>query len=389
MRIISSNYLSNGKGFNDGREVNLIHIESGRDYETLLNNIIRSGYYNNTYFQEHIDYREGRVKFDAFYLTALLRIIKPKSVLELGCGRGDVLFLLGLDQKTAVQGIEYSQDILKKIWPKLKGRVECGDVEEICQDLHKRRQSFDTFCAFDFWEHLLPQRLDEYINALVALAEKDAFFFFTIPAFGEDRVFGEIFPLEMEENRSDFERRVPFTYLNAESIDPVIPAQGHLIWAHSEWWQTQFKRHGLVRAENLEKVLHQYFDEHMFYARKSFFLFHLDTPEGRRRLNRISRSGVSFYKKWQLFLQLRGQIHSFEKGGKKTCIDVDELQSTLHHAEFYMILDVKKKIEQRIWGSSGFRRNIFWVRPFLARLENWAYQCFEFYLDKYHKRPDR
>ncbi|MEW6186939.1 MAG: methyltransferase domain-containing protein [Thermodesulfobacteriota bacterium] len=389
MRIIPSHYLSDGKGFNDGRAVELIQIEGDKDYETLLQNIIRTDYYDNAYFQEHIHYQEDRVKFDAFHLTALLRVLKPKRLLELGCGRGDVLFLLGLDKKTEVRGIEYSRDILSKIWPDLTGKVDCGDVQEVCTSLLSDNEKYDTFCAFDFWEHLLPRRLDDYIDALVALAEKDAFFFFTIPAFGEDRVFGEIFPLEVEENRYNFDSRLPFSYLNAESIDPIIPAQGHLVWAHSEWWQTQFERHGLVRAEDLERELHQYFDEHLFYARRSFFLFHLDRPEGRRRLKKLSTSGLSYYKKWKLFMGLQETIHSYKEGGKDPCIDINELQSTLHHAEFFMVLDVKKQIEQRIWGPTGSRRNIRWARPFLARLENRACQCFEIFRDKYKKRKGR
>ena len=99
-----------------------------------------------------------------------------------------------------------------------------------------------------------PERLPEYIDSIVTLAEKEALFFFTIPAFGEDKIFGEIFPLELEENRQKFNQRLPFDYLNAESADPAIPAQGHLIWAHSDWWQKQFEQHGLVRAEGLEQT---------------------------------------------------------------------------------------------------------------------------------------
>ncbi|MBA4393400.1 MAG: hypothetical protein C0407_07590, partial [Desulfobacca sp.] len=40
-----------------------------------------------------------------------------------------------------------------------------------------RRITFDTFCAFDLWEHLLLGRLPDYIDSFVALAEEDALFF--------------------------------------------------------------------------------------------------------------------------------------------------------------------------------------------------------------------
>ena len=194
MRILKSTYLSDGKQFNDGRPVDLIRIEGDLDFDALLDNIIQSNYYDLSYFDNHIDYQEGKLKFDAFYLASIMKFFKPKSVLELGCGRGDVLFLMGLDPKVRIQGIEFSRDVLKSTWPPLEGKVDCGDIMEVCKKYNSREITFDTFCAFDLWEHLLPAKLHDYIDSLVTLAEKDALFFFTIPAFGEDKVFGEIFP---------------------------------------------------------------------------------------------------------------------------------------------------------------------------------------------------
>ena len=93
MRILKSNLLTDGKLFNDGRPVDLIQVEKEEDFDLLLYNIINSGYYDSSYFDSHIDYKEGEVKFDSFYLSSILKFLKPKSLLELGCGRGDVLFL--------------------------------------------------------------------------------------------------------------------------------------------------------------------------------------------------------------------------------------------------------------------------------------------------------
>ena len=67
MRILKSNLLTDGKLFNDGRAVDLIQIEDERDYDTLLSNIINSNYYDSAYFNNHIEYPEGRVKFDALF----------------------------------------------------------------------------------------------------------------------------------------------------------------------------------------------------------------------------------------------------------------------------------------------------------------------------------
>jgi SAM-dependent methyltransferase len=389
MRLLKSHYLNDGKLFNDGRPVDLLQIESEDDFDTILSNIISSNYYDGPYFNQHIDYREGRVKFDAFYLASIIKSFKPKSILELGCGRGDVLFLLGLDHKIAVRGIEFSQDVLTTAWPTLTGKVDCGDVLEVCRKLHSQKTNFDTLCAFDFWEHLLPRKLHDYIDSIVALAGKEALFFFTIPAFGEDKVFGEIFPLELEENREKFNQRLPFDYLNAESKDPAIPAQGHLIWAHSDWWQKQFEHHGLLRAEGLEQLVHQYFDEHLFYARKSFYIFHPDTPQARRRMNRLLSPGLTLFKKWKTLVKQQELLWLFEKEQERPFIDHSELKSTMNHAEFHMVLDIKKQIERWIWKSPDHKKTGHWIRPFLSRLEHWAYQYFDHYLAKHKKRHYR
>jgi SAM-dependent methyltransferase len=366
MRIIKSHYLPDGKLFNDGRSVDLIQIEKEEDYDILINNI-GTDYYNDAYFSSHIDYPENQV-------------------LELGCGRGDVLGLLTADKKIQVRGIENSQDILKKIWPFLEEKVDPGDILDAYELYFSLKKTFDTFCAFDLWEHLLPRKLHDYIAGLVELAEEDALFFFSIPAFGEDKVFGEIFPLELEENRGKFDARSPFDYLIVESLKPLIPAKGHLIWAHTEWWQKQFESHGLIRAEELERNVHTYFDEHLFYARKSFYIFHLDSPQSRHRVARLLKSGLTLFKKWKLLVEQQEFLRRFEIGLRKTLIQEAELKSTINHAEFYMVLDLKNQIAR--WTGKSLRQKPggVMVRPLLSRLEKWADEYLDHYVRKYKKR---
>ena len=108
------------------------------------------------------------------------------------------------------------------MWPSLNDKVDYGDILEVCKKYESQKITFDTFCAFDLWEHLLPKKLHDYIESVVSLAEKDALFFFNIPAVGEDGIFGEVFPLELEENRDKFNHRLPFDYLKCR-----IPRPGH------------------------------------------------------------------------------------------------------------------------------------------------------------------
>jgi len=346
MRFLKTHYLNDGKLFNDGRPVDLIQIEKEEDYQTLLTNILLSGYYNHSYFDRHIDYREETVKFDAFFLSSILRFLRPKSMLEMGCGRGDMLFLLGLDRRVHVQGIEFSPDVLETIWPPLAGKVICGDILEVCQQPLLQTRRFDIFCAFDLWEHIPPGKLSEYIASFVALAEKDALFFFTIPAFGEDRVFGEVFPLEFEENRERFSKRLPFDHLIVETTDPPIPVKGHLICAHTDWWQKQFETHGLIRQEGLERNIHTFFDEHLFYARKSFYVFSLNTPEAHQRINRLKERRLTLFRKWKLFVAVQEDIERVLQKEEKSFIDLKELKLTVNHAEFYMLLDLRKRLKK-------------------------------------------
>jgi SAM-dependent methyltransferase len=386
VRILKSNLLADGKLFNDGRPVDLIQIEDEKDFDFLLSNIISSEYYSTSYFASHINYRDGEVKFDSFFLSSILKFLNPKSLLELGCGRGDVLFLLDLDNKIKVQGIEFSQDALKKVWPSLSNKVNYGDILDVCKKLYAKGITFDTFCAFDFWEHLHPKALHESIDSIVALAEKDALFFFTIPAIGEDKVFGEIFPLELEENRDKFNRRMPFDYLNAESIDPAIPANGHLIWSHTEWWQKQFEAHGLIRSEELERNIHCFFDEHLFYARKSFYVFCRNSQEAQHRVNGLLKNGLTLFKKWKILVEQQEFIGRFMKNHRKSFIDLEELKLTINHAEFYMILDLKKQIAR--WAEKPLRQIRIGavVRPSLFLVDKLASKCLHYCLGRYKKK---
>jgi len=320
------------------------------------------------------------------FLTAILKFLKPKSLLELGCGRGDVLFLLGLDGKTKVRGIEFSPDIFNKVWPILRGKVDEGDILEVCQEYEKKGISFDTFCAFDLWEHLHPKKLPDYIATLIRLAQKDALFFFNIPAVGEDKVFGEVFPLELEENREKFNQRLPFDYLNAESTAPPTPANGHLIWAHSEWWQKQFEQHGLVRAETLESNIHQFFDEHLFYARKSFYLFYLNTPEARQRLKKLTQKRLTLHRKWKLLVNLQKFIGLFITGQEKSFIDLKELKLTINHAEFYMVQDLKTRITN--WTGKIYPRTKPPVsdQAIPTLLDKLTFKYLDAYIRRYKKR---
>ena len=275
MKLVKSHYLADGKLYNHGQETLLVQVEAPEDYDVLLGNILSSGYYDRGYFEQHSGLRERR-KVPHFWAVArMIQALGPRSVLDVGCGRGDVLALLHA-RGVGVTGIDFSEDVREAAWPEIRPHYLAGDFGERCRELARAGRRFDTVCALDIWEHLHPRRLQDYLEALVSVASPDALFFFVVPAFGTDRVFGEQFPLEFEENRARFDAREPFDFLCLERTEPPIPASGHLIWAHTQWWERQFARHGLERVEPVERRLHAVFDPLLPHSVRSFYVFRRD-----------------------------------------------------------------------------------------------------------------
>jgi SAM-dependent methyltransferase len=281
MELIQTRFLNDGQLFNRGQPATLIRIQGSGDYDLLLSNIVRSKYYDAEFFRRHsgcYDKRRPR-PLPSFLLAAthvgviaqMVAALGPRRVLEVGSGRGEVLTVLsrlGVEAK----GIDFSPVAGDDLPPHLREHLLHGDIRERCEQLLARGERFDTLCGFDIWEHLHPCQLASYLEALLRVATEDAAFFFVIPAFGEDRIFGSQFPLEFEENRAAFESERPFDHLLLERSDPVIPAAGHLICAPAQWWERTFVAHGLHRLEALERQLHRAFDHALPHSLRSFFV---------------------------------------------------------------------------------------------------------------------
>lgn len=124
------------------------------------------------------------------------------------------------------------------------------------------------------FEHLNPNRLAEYLARAVALLGDGGYLYAALPAFGDDPVFGQIFPLYLRDWHGDIAQDRHFQLLHTDGKG--YPLNGHLIWADSRWWVTQFERHGLERVEAVERAVHERYD-HFFdgyaTARKAFYVF--------------------------------------------------------------------------------------------------------------------
>jgi SAM-dependent methyltransferase len=290
MRLHETRFLDNGCGFNHGQGATLIEVEVPADYDALLSNIVSIGYYDGAYFATHSGYKPGKRVAHFVYVAELAFALRPSRVLEVGCGRGDVLSLL-VQRGVEVTGVDFSQAAAAQAWPELVGRFRLGELSEVCRSLRDEGERFDLVLGFDIWEHLHPARLEAAIASAVGCASDDALFFFVVPAFGVDAVFGESFPLEFEQNRAAFEACEPFRFLLAERTNPPIPASGHLVWAHTQWWERTFAAQGLVRLPELERPFHQAFDRALPHSVRSFYLFRRATTAAAARVAALERSG--------------------------------------------------------------------------------------------------
>jgi hypothetical protein len=203
--------------------------------------------------------------------------------------------------------------------------LEAGDLLALSRRYAAQNRLFDLVCGFDIWEHLHPARLDAAIAATVELASPEALFFYIVPAFGPDRVFGEVFPLEFEENRASFESGQPFPFLVAESLDPPIPQSGHLIWAPSPWWEERFAAHGLLRCPALERNLHRHLDPHLNRAARAFFILRRDTPQAKARARRRLRHPLTPFLAWRQVHALTRAARLYEHRQGRAVLDAEKV----------------------------------------------------------------
>lgn len=154
-------------------------------------NINTPAYWNETFVREAAEARPGRV--DNRRLGALLRwmrireeeLQRPVSVLDAGCGPGDVtrFLLAGYRRDVDVVGVDISKEaveICKKRFPKKEWRV--ADLSGRLPYDHDR---FDlTFCG-ETLEHL--DDPDRAVRELARVTAEGGFLVLTVPYRGRNR----------------------------------------------------------------------------------------------------------------------------------------------------------------------------------------------------------
>jgi hypothetical protein len=147
-------------------------------------------------------------------------------------------------------------------------------------------RTFDVVVAMDFFEHMNPLKLGQYIRKAASLLNPDGYLLVNGPMFGEDRIFGQPFPLHLEDWTHEPEDKC---WRHIPCYATGWPVDGHLVWASPAFWERQFADNGLIRDIEIETALQQalsgFFAEHS-YTRKMLFV--LRRPTNRRHPGEVA-----------------------------------------------------------------------------------------------------
>ncbi len=104
----------------------------------------------------------------AFYRALSIKIfLRPKSVLDVGCGLGEVIYflrLLGID----AWGVEISEYALKNATPSIRKYIKQGSIQKI----PFKNKSFDLVTSFDVLEHIYADEIDQAIAECSRVSRK-------------------------------------------------------------------------------------------------------------------------------------------------------------------------------------------------------------------------
>jgi 2-polyprenyl-3-methyl-5-hydroxy-6-metoxy-1,4-benzoquinol methylase len=208
------------------------------------------------------------IDVDKRIIAEMIQAFAPQRALEIGCAAGAVLECL---QQAGVhaEGVEISDMARNQASDAVRRRIHHGDL--LALDLPA---DYDVVFGLDIFEHLNPNRLDSYLARIAQITRDHAYLFCNIPAFGDDPVFGTVFPLYVDGWQQDADAGRPFTALHVD--EGGYPLHGHLIWADARWWVSRFDAAGFQRDVEIERAFQRKYGQYMEKrspARRAFFVF--------------------------------------------------------------------------------------------------------------------
>jgi SAM-dependent methyltransferase len=205
--------------------------------------------------------------------AAIVRGLGARSCFELGCFTGPVISLLA-DGGISVLGTEVSHLALAFAYPNVRNAIIFGDL--LTLDIDRR---FDVVLCMDVLEHVSPLTLDQYIEKILSILDKDGYVYLNSPMWGKDRTFGIFEEPYLEEWLTAADGAY---WRHWPCDDRGWPLHGHLVWASADWWERKFRDHGLVRDATIEHAIHQNLAAFFEQARGRRCLFVLRRLNNRR-----------------------------------------------------------------------------------------------------------
>jgi SAM-dependent methyltransferase len=236
-------------------------VRDPSDFDWLESAIIDDGYY------ERVTVWSLEPDDDKRSMGELIASLEPRRALEIGCSSGAVMSVLAR-RGVHADGVEISRTAYDRAAPDARAHIHVGDLLDL-----ELPSDYDLVFGLDVFEHLSHNRLARYCEALRARVQTGGLLFANIPAFGHDEVFGEVFPVYVAQWRDEIAANRPFRVLHCD--DDGYPMNGHLIWAHANWWVEQFEAVGFARQQSVERELHERYADHFRVApaRRSFYVF--------------------------------------------------------------------------------------------------------------------
>jgi 2-polyprenyl-3-methyl-5-hydroxy-6-metoxy-1,4-benzoquinol methylase len=265
----------------NGQTITIFDAASPSDLDWLEAKILE-----NRYYEKPGVWVLG-VDADKRLMAEIVAAFAPERALELGCAAGAVLDCL-TDLGVAAEGVEISAMAIERAPVSVKRSIHHGDLLSLSLPAQ-----YDMVFGLDVFEHLNPNRLGAYVARLREITRDEGFLFCNIPAFGEDAVFGTVFPLYIGGWELDAAAGRTFSSIHVDELG--YPIHGHLAWADARWWTERFEAEGFHRQPGIERTLHAKYDAHMERrapARRAFFVFSGTAVPARRQeiIRRITSS---------------------------------------------------------------------------------------------------
>lgn len=115
----------------------------------------------------------------------------------------------------------------------------------------------------------------------------------------------------------------------------------------------------------LEKNIHASFDEHLFYAQKTFYIFRLKSKSAKRRIDKLLKKPLTVFTKRKLLINQFQSIKQFEGAGDQSIMDSKSLLDTVKKFE----LDNKRQFDLIIKEALSYLERISPFHP-LYIIEN-------------------